>query len=364
MTESRCAGRSRREVALIVAVVVVVLIFSIWPAAQGAGAGPGVSTATGIPNADLFLYQAVVEKVRAGGDYYAVAAHELRTRDFPLRPFITYRLPTLAWVQAGIGMAAAWALFAGLALATIIAWWARLEGAFARNSRRVTGAMLVAAGLAIATSPGLIFLHELWAGMLLALSFALWRPGEWRLSLAAALAALLIRELALPYVLLMGAVALWNRRWGAAAAWGGVVGLFVVVIAWHFSQVVPVTLPSDAASPGWLSIGGWPGFMRAFRLTSALRVFPVPLGAIGVVLCLAGWLSWKAQTGSLGAIVLLGYGLFFATLGRPNNFYWGLMIAPLLLLGLAFLPQAVADLVRSWRDPSWTGPGGRGKDGI
>jgi hypothetical protein len=361
--QSRFAGASRRSVGLILAALIAAVLFSLWPAAQGPGAGPGVSTATGIPNADLFLYKAIVEKVGAGGDYYAVAAHELRTRDFPLRPFITFRLPTLAWMQAGLGVGATWALFLGLALATLWAWWVRLEGAFAQSSRRLTGAMLVAAGLVIAKSPGLIFLHELWAGMLVALSLALWRPGRWTLSLAVALSALLIRELALPFVLLLGAYALWNRRWTEAAAWGGVVALFVGILVWHYGQVIPVTLPTDPASPGWLSIGGWPTMMRAFRLTSALRVLPVPLGTIGVILCFFGWLSWKSDAGWLGAMLLLGYGLFFALLSRPNNFYWGLMMAPLLLLGLAFLPQAFADIARSWRDPHWTRPEARGKDG-
>jgi hypothetical protein len=361
--QSRFAGASRRSVGLIGAGLIAAVLFSLWPAAQGPGGAPSVSTATGIPNADLFLYEAIVAKVRAGGDYYAVAAHELRTRDFPLRPFITFRLPTLAWMQAGLGLPATWALFAGLALATVAAWWVRLKGAFAADSRRVTGAMLIAAGLVIAKSPGLIFLHELWSGLLLALSLALWRPGKWQLSLIVALAALLIRELALPFVLLTGAFALWHRRWGEAAAWGAAVGLFISILVWHYWQVLPVTLPTDPASPGWLSIGGWPTMMRAFRLTSALRVFPAPLGSVAVVLCFFGWLSWKSDTGWLGAMAMLGYGLFFALLSRPNNFYWGLMLAPLLMLGLAFLPQAFADLLRSWRDPHWTRPDARGKDG-
>jgi hypothetical protein len=349
MIQSRFAGLSRSQVAMIVGALLAVLVFALWPAAQGPGAGAGVSTATGIPNADLFLYKAIVEKVSAGADYYSTAAHELRTRDFPLRPFITFRLPTLAWIEAGLGQSMTVMLFWGLALATVLAWWVRLAGAFAQNSRRISGAMLIAAGLVIATSPGLLFLHELWSGLLIALSFALWRPGQWRAALGVALCALLIRELALPYLLLMGAIAFWNRRWGEGIAWSAAVAVFAAVLAVHYSQVIPVTLPNDPPSPGWLSISGWPGFMRAFRLTSALRVLPVSIGAIGVILSLFGWLSWKCETGWMGSMLLLGYGLFFMVLGRPNNFYWGLMVAPILLLGLTFVPQAIADLIASWR---------------
>jgi hypothetical protein len=349
MIESRFAHISRARISLILAVLIAVLLFGLVPAAQGPGAGPGIVTATGVPNADLFLYQAIVEKVEQGADYYPAAAHELRTRDFPLRPFVTFRLPTLAWVQAGLGRCGTWLLFLVLAAATLYAWWARLEGAFAQNGRRISGAMLVAAGLAIAQSPGLIYLHELWSGLLMALSFALWRPGRWRLSILIALCALMIRELALPYILLMGALALGNRRWAEAGAWGAVILLFAAAMLLHQQQVVPLVFPGDAASPGWFGAGGWPGFMRAFRLTSALRALPAPIGAIGVILALFGWLSWKSETGLTGSLLLLGYGLFFMLLGRPNNFYWGLMIAPCLLLGLIFLPQALTDLIQSWR---------------
>jgi hypothetical protein len=352
MIQSRFAQISRARVSLILAALFAVLLYGLVPAAQGPGAGPGIVTATGKPNADLFLYRAIVEKVGKGEDYYPTAAHELRTRGFPLRPFVTVRLPTLAWVEAGLGRIGTWLLFCALAAATLFAWWVRLEGAFTQSSRRISGAMLVAAGLAIAQSPGLIYLHELWSGLLIALSFALWRPGRWQLSILIALCALMIRELALPYLLLMAALAVWHRRWNEAASWSGVVLLFAGAMVLHQQQVAPLIFASDAASPGWFGAGGWPSFMRAFRLTSALRALPAPIGAVGVILALFGWLSWKSETGLTGSLLLLGYGLFFMLLGRPNNFYWGLMIAPCLLLGLIFLPQALSDLVQSWREPA------------
>jgi hypothetical protein len=352
MIRSRFAQISRARVGMILAALFAVLLYGLVPAAQGPGAGPGIVTATGKPNADLFLYRAIVEKVGKGEDYYPTAAHELRTRGFPLRPFVTVRLPTLAWVEAGLGRSGTWLLFCALAAATLFAWWVRLEGAFTQNSRRISGAMLVAAGLAIAQSPGLISLHELWSGLLIALSFALWRPGRWQLSILIALCALMIRELALPYLLLMAALAVWYRRWNEAASWSTVILLFAGVMVLHQQQVAPLIFASDAASPGWFDAGGWPSFMRAFRLTSALRALPAPIGAVGVILALFGWLSWKSETGLTGSLLLLGYGLFFMLLGRPNNFYWGLMIAPCLLLGLIFLPQALSDLVQSWREPA------------
>ena len=75
--------------------------------------------------------------------------------------------------------------------------------------------------------------------------------------MVAAALALAIRELALPYILLMGALALCGRSWREAAAWAGVVLLFGFGLAWHAHEVAKVVLPSDPGSPGWTSFGGY-----------------------------------------------------------------------------------------------------------
>jgi hypothetical protein len=344
---SRFAGLSRARAGCVAVLLLAVLTFSLWPAAQGPGAAPGIATATGPHNADLFLYEAINERVARGEDYYPAAAVELRTRSFPLRPFVTFRLPTLAWIQASLGPPLTKLLYGALAAATLAAWWFRFAGGFAVTSRRGSATLLVGAGLAIAASPGLIVLHELWAGMLVALSLALWRPERWLPSVGIALIAVLIRELAVPFVLLMMALALWHQRWTEGAAWVAVTAVFVAAILVHQSYVVPMVLPNDPVSPPWLTVGGWPTFMRAFRLTSALRVLPDAIGTTGIVLAFFGWLSSRSEIGLRASLLYVGYALAFMIAGRPNNFYWGLMVAPAFLAGLMFLPQAFTDLVQS-----------------
>ena len=86
--------------------------------------------------------------------------------------------------------------------------------------------MLAAAGLAVAFSGKYLLLHEVWAGTLIAISLALHRPNHWSWSVAAAALALAIRELALPYVLLMAAFALYRRSWRELGAWFALVLLF------------------------------------------------------------------------------------------------------------------------------------------
>jgi hypothetical protein len=74
-------------------------------------------------------------------------------------------------------------------------------------------------------------------------------------------------------------------------------------------------------------------------------LLPPWLGAALVPLILLGWASWRSSTGLFGSLLFSGYGLILIVLGRPENFYWALMVAPAFLLGLAFLPEALADLV-------------------
>lgn len=49
---------------------------------------------------DFALYQRIVDRVHAGEGYYQAAGTELRASGFPVRPFLTWRLPTAARFMA------------------------------------------------------------------------------------------------------------------------------------------------------------------------------------------------------------------------------------------------------------------------
>ncbi len=295
-------------------------------------------------NDDLRLYRKITQRVTGGENYYAAVAAEHRTNNYPLRPFVTVRLPTLVLISAALGTAAMYILLAMLAVATLLAWWRQLDGAFADSGRRISAVMLLVAGLVLTTFPKLVVLHELWAGLLIALSLGMYRREKIWPSLLAAGTALTLRETALPYILLMGAFALYARRWKETIAWTGLVTGFIITLYFHAQAVAAVTNASDLASQGWSSFGGWPLANRALRMTSALRVFPDWLGALFVAPAIFGWLSWKSTVGLRVAFYLAGFAFMLCIIGRAENFYWGLMVSPLLLVGLAFLPQVFADL--------------------
>jgi hypothetical protein len=304
-------------------------------------------------DADLQLYDRAIARIVAGENYYDFIAAEHRRADYPLRPGVAVRLPTLAYLDALMGvngdapaplaMAAAVALMLGV----IAAWWQRLEGV--DPSMRRIGTALVFFGASLGLNRYYFVLHELWAGMLLALALGLHRPerGKYGGAVLAAGLALAIREHALPFVLLMGAMAAWRRDWREAGAWGALVVLFGLGLAWHLHMVAAHTLPSDPVGPSWLALRGLSGFLSNVVLSSNLRFIPHQLAGPLTILMIFGWSGWRSTAGLTGTLLFLGYGVAFAIAGRNDNFYWGAMITPAMALGLAFVPMAFGSLWRS-----------------
>ena len=346
-TRSRWAGMSRVQACAVLLALLLALLAALPRA--GVGLVATGAAANGPANADLHLYRTINARLAAGEPYYAAVARTQREQDYPLRPFITLRLPTLALVSVALGPVVMTGMIWALMLALLIIWWRRLEGAYADPKRRVTGLLLLASGLTLAARPELIVVHEIWAGLLIALSLGPYRPDRYWPALLAAALALAIRELALPYVLLMGALALWQRDWRQAGGWAMLCLGFGVLMVWHALQVAAEVVPGDPASQGWAQIGGLPMALRALRMTSALRALPEIIALLLIVLSLFGWISWRGGIARAGALLLLGFTLLLSLLGRPENFYWALIVSPLLLLGLGFVPQAMGDLWRGLR---------------
>ena len=300
-------------------------------------------------NDDLALYRDITTRVSAGEHYYPVTADELRSNNYPLKPFLAFRLPTLVEVSALLGHPIMIGLQLALFMLMAWCWWRRLDGQFDDPGRRTLAAMLALAGVAFAFSGQYVDLHEVWAGTLIAISLAVYREGYWRWSLLAAALALSVRELALPYVLLMGAMAIARRQWREAAEWFVLISLFAIGLLWHAIDASNVVLASDPASPGWASLAGWDGFVRTFYLTGPMRWLPAAVVMPITILTMFGWLSWKSRTGLTASLFFVGYALAFMIFGRANNFYWGMMVAPAFLVGLAFVPEAMADLRAAYR---------------
>ena len=345
---TRFAALTRRQARTAAWLLALLLIVACAvtlraPGPPPASHGPAVR---GTDRADVELYQSIVDGVRHGGHYYAVAAAQLRAGDYPLRPFLTFRLPTLALIEAWLPPLVVTALLYLLAAAVMLAWFGRLRPTFQRGPPLTIALILLAGGMVVFVHGELDAFHEVWAGPLIALSLALRRPGRWIEPVCLGLIAMLIRETALLYVIVMAAAALLERERREAAAWGTAILVFAAVVMLHASAVAAVVTPLDPQSPGWSGLLGFGFFIRAVAASTVLTLAPLLVSALLVALALFGWAAWRDPTGLRALATILVYAALIGIAGRPDTFYWALMIAPIVLLGLAFAPDGIADLAQ------------------
>jgi len=367
----RFAGWPQARARALLLAVVLLLGLSAWvPLTVGRGevakppalAGPGAAAKARPRDEDLKLYDIAIARIRRGENYYAFIAEEHRKAHYPLRPGVAVRLPTLAYIDAALGVSGEGSapLASGAAIALMLgvlwAWWGRLDFELRGFEPRQAGRLrrMAMALLFLGASLGLnryyFVLHELWAGMLVALAIGLHRPegrgGRWLAAWLAAALALAIREHVAPFVLLLAAFAAWRRAWPEMAAWLGLLVLFAFGLAMHLQLIAAVTLPGDPVGPSWLAMRGLGGWLSDVVLSSNLRFLPHWAAGPLVMLMVLGFAGWRSGLGAFLTLLYLGYGLLFMIAGRDDNFYWGAVIAPGMFAGLAFAPMALASLVR------------------
>jgi len=296
------------------------------------------------PIGDFALYSLIHEQVAAGEGYYYAAMTAQREYGYPTRPFITVRLPTLAWINALSGPETLRILEIALLFAIAALFFARLRHTLGLPQAAGGALMLLLGGVGV-SSPQAASIHELAAGLLIALAVVLYRPDRILPSLCAAALALAVRELALPFVLLWLALAMVERRWREALAVAGVIVLFFAGLAAHYYTVTALNLPSDKASQGWSGLAGPALPLLSVARISGLALAPLWLAGPLAVLPLVGWAGLGRRTGLTAALWSAGFFLAMALFARVDNFYWALMVLPLYLAGLALVPRALGDLL-------------------
>lgn len=315
-----------------------------------APAAPAPEQALG--SGDLALYERIRARVAAGEPYYAAAMDEQRARDYPTRPFVAVRLPTLAVAGATLGLPVMRVLAGGLLVVAMAAMQRRLAERTTRAERIAAQGMLVFGGAAAFVLPQVGLIHEVFAGLLLALALLLYRPGRWGASLIAAALALAIRELAAPFVFLWLALALAGARWREAAGVAGLLVLFAIGMGAHYAAVEAGRLASDPVSQGWGGLAG-PGL----PLVALIRLTPLALLPPGVagplaLLPLVGWAGLGGRLGLLASLWFAGFLIAVALLARPDTFYWTQLVLPAYAVGLALAPRAIADLGKATLAPA------------
>jgi hypothetical protein len=336
---------TRGPALFLIAALVALLAVATW--STDAAPAPKLRASAAQPS-DLQLYRDIISGVAAGGDYYEVAAEAQRKSHYPLKPFFTFRLPTHATVYALFGervmIVAIWLLCAGL----MFAWWMRLKSALPVPLLGLV-MILIGGGIGGMLQPSTGLFHESWAALLLALMVTIRRPEDPWPAIAAGGLALMIRELALPMILTMGGLALYERRWREAAGWALLVVLFGIYVTLHAHWVSEVVRPADPPSPGWSRMLGLQFALKSIaKVTFGIKMSDA-VGAGLLILSLFGWASVKTGWALRTTLLLAGYGAMLALFARADTFYWALIPAPLAFVGLAFLPKAFSDLAEAVR---------------
>lgn len=291
---------------------------------------------------DVALYRAIVERVRAGEGYYDAAGSELRGRGYGLRSPLNWRMPTLAYLAATPIAKPLLIVVAAVAVALGLRF-AKEEGGIGLAA----AAALVLPSVLLPTVLGDTYLMpELWAGTLILLSIMLVarRP---LLSVAPAIAALFIRELAAAYVIVLFVhlVRRGDKKVGPAILVGCGLIAFAGFYLWHRSAVAGHVLPTDAAYPGsYFTLQGLPFLLATSRQAAYLLVQPLWVTAIYLPLAIFGLFQLPQAIRPVAAATALTYLVLFTVAGKPFNDYWGLLLSPVLTVSFLFALARVIPL--------------------
>lgn len=295
---------------------------------------------------DLELYRLINNRVERGESYYVASLAEQRAHSYPTSPFVTVRLPTLAYIDAAVNSQAAKIIGAGLLLIGILLWVHRLGMVNTMMLERMGAAVCILLGGVGMFRESALRFHEMPSGTLLMIAMALYRPDRWWPAFIAAALALSIRELALPFLMLWTAFALFQRSWREAAALVAVMLVFAVGMYFHAQAVAPHVLPTDLKSPGWDALNGPRLPLFALARMSSMVVLPAWLGACLALLPIVGWLALGGRLGLFASLWFIGFFLIMSLFARTNNNYWVIMMLPAYFAGFAFVPRALVELVQ------------------
>lgn len=293
------------------------------------------------PEGDLVSYQRIIERMRAGADYYT-AAHEVLVADgYGTRSVFNWRTPAWPMLLAALPVGWGQGLLAALALAGMLLVYRMMR---ADGGPVVAVLSMLAVGLSLGgiVAPSSVVFSEVAAGTLILVSVAAYGNG-WRvLGLVAALLAVSLRELAAPYVVICAVLALREKRWSELRLWGIGLVAYAAYFGWHWWMVSQQLGPMDRAyGDGWLQFGGL-GFVLATAGFNGLwSLGPLWLPAGLLPLGLLGLWAWPKGTLALTTAVV--FVVLFAAVGKPFNYYWGALYTPVLMLGLGWAVAAVWD---------------------
>ncbi len=341
--------RLRRGPALVI-VLVTLVAMGVLANLAIAYNGPPAAIVSSPGAGDLATYSQIVDDMRRGEPYYAAAHKELVAGHYGTRSVFNWRLPTLSWAWSALP-SNAWAkdVLLGWAVVAIVAtflWFNTTVGL--ATAFLVVPALMF--NMAACLPAGAELLADVVAGVFILISVAAygmkWRPAGF----IAALLALFIKELAAPYILVCVYQAWRQRRYSELAAWVLGLAAFGGYFLWHAHMVQAHVAATDIAyRDGWLQLGGLRFVVATAGFNGLLLAAPLWISAILLPLCILGLAAWDGPAGDRVRLTVAAYLVLYLFVGKAFDLYWGAFYTPLMMLGLPFLPRALADLATALR---------------
>jgi hypothetical protein len=375
---------------------------------------------------DVALFRAIIDRVHEGEGFYQASAAELTSRGYPTRSVFNWRmplpmcliarLPNVEWAKYILGaMSVVLMILAFEALARDTNYMknsgrmpdnpgsSNLErhstvsfshpmfrsfrgarqrergyisdGILKRNLPASLGVrlfcvILLGGPLLFTMLNDLFVMPVLWAGVLIGLSVCAYGINTPKIGFVLGLAALFIRELALPYCLLCAAMAL-RAAAGSSGSAGSTVGqanrgthkftfnreliawvlgfaAWLLYFGWHWWNASGLIGPDAVAHKhGWIRFAGAGFVLATVQMNAYLLLLPPWATALYFAAALLGLGGWHTPFGTRVGLTICLYVLFFSVVGQDINQYWGSLTAPLLCIAAAQSPAALRDLLRA-----------------
>ena len=298
---------------------------------------------------DAALHLASITRIGNGEPYYRVVGDELRTRGYPSAAVPNWRTPLHYSFVARIGLPASRAALFSCALLAILLGSIALHPRF-RFAGLVAAMALVGTMLPVLWRPDrAVLFAETWAGVLIALSLAAYHLRWFGAGAGLAIGSVFFREIAFPYALVCGLVALRAGRGHEVRLW--IVG--AIVYAAYFAGHVILTSTAIQAGPNlpaqsWLRFLGWPFVLQTVWVSGWTLILPYAATPIVGVLALAGLAAARIAPQLSWSLFL--FTVLFFMVGQEFNYYWGWVTAPLWTYALFYAYEGGARLLT----PVWT----------
>jgi hypothetical protein len=291
------------------------------------------------------LYKGLISDIEQGREYYESAAVRQRSLGYPISPPVVFRQPWLARFLAIMRVPALpRSLLLLLTVCTLLGPTRELVRAKTSPINLIALVIIACSGFAEVAEPNSIYHHDVWAGVLIALSLSVYRRDRWIPSIILSLLACLIRELAAPYLIIMGLVAWYQHRRREAVGWAVAAVVFTLLFVIHILEAARIYRPGDLISPGWVKFGGVSFVSATARFNGLIRALPSSFSILALTVAMLGLVGWRDDRSRAAGALVAFYVLMFAAIGRPENDYWGLLYAPLLGFGLMLAAPACVDL--------------------